>query len=76
MNSNLESCELGPTSDRKRRQEAFQIREEAAIFQKDIPLRAIRATAMKISIQIRSAIFPRRCRTTNSARLTSMLIGP
>lgn len=32
------SCEIGPTSDRKRAQEAFLIREEAAIFEKNIPL--------------------------------------
>jgi len=30
--------EIGPTSAWKRRQEAFQIREEAALFQRDLPL--------------------------------------
>jgi hypothetical protein len=34
----LESCEIGPTSARKRRQEAFQIRKDAALFQKNLPV--------------------------------------
>lgn len=34
----LESCEIGPTSDRMRRQEAFQIRKQAALFQENLPL--------------------------------------
>lgn len=33
-----ESCEIGPTNARKRRQEAFQVRLEAALFQKKLPL--------------------------------------
>lgn len=33
-----ESCEIGPTSARKRRQEAFRVRQEAALFQKHLPL--------------------------------------
>ncbi len=40
-NTNLnleESCEIGPTSARKRRQEAFLIRQNAALFQKNLPL--------------------------------------
>ena len=39
MNINLEQCcEIGPISNRKRNQDAFQIREEAALFQRDLPL--------------------------------------
>lgn len=41
LNTNLnlgESCEIGPTSARKRRQEAFRVRLEAALFQKNLPL--------------------------------------
>ena len=41
-NTNLileESCEeIGPASARKRRQEAYRIRQEAALFQKNLPL--------------------------------------
>lgn len=33
-----ESCEIGPANARKRRQEAFQVRQEAALFQKNLPL--------------------------------------
>ena len=33
-----ESCEIGPLSARSRREEAFQIRQEAALFQKKLPL--------------------------------------
>lgn len=33
-----ESCYIGPMSARKRRQEAFQIRQEAAFFQKNLPV--------------------------------------
>ncbi|WP_407309582.1 vanadium-dependent haloperoxidase [Desulfosporosinus sp. SB140] len=39
LNLNTEvSCEIGPTSNQKRSQQAFLIREEAALFEKDIPL--------------------------------------
>ncbi len=35
----LESCDdIGPASARKRRQEAFQVRQDAALFQKNLPL--------------------------------------
>ncbi|TEB15108.1 PAP2 superfamily protein [Pelotomaculum sp. FP] len=34
----LASCEIGPASARQRQQEAFQVRQEAALFQKDLPL--------------------------------------
>ncbi len=34
----LESCSIGPVSARRRRQEAFQIRLDAALFQRDLPL--------------------------------------
>ena len=33
-----QSCEIGPTGDRQRNQDAFAIREEAALFQKELPL--------------------------------------
>lgn len=33
-----ESCEIGPESARQRRQEAYQIRQQAALFEKNIPL--------------------------------------
>lgn len=33
-----ESCEIGPLSVRNRRQEAFQVRQQAAFFQKELPL--------------------------------------
>lgn len=34
----VESCEIGPTTGRQRRQDAFQVRLDAAIFQRDLPL--------------------------------------
>jgi hypothetical protein len=34
----LESCEIGPVSARQRRQEAFRVRQKAALFQRDLPL--------------------------------------
>ena len=34
----MESCEIGPTTGRQRRQDAFQVRLDAAIFQRDLPL--------------------------------------
>jgi hypothetical protein len=33
-----ESCEIGPTGPRERRQEAYQVRLKAALFQKDLPV--------------------------------------
>lgn len=69
----VESCEIGPTTGRQRRQDAFQVRLDAAIFQRDLPSRAIPAMEMKIFIPIKSAIFPRRCRIINLARLTLAL---
>ena len=39
LNLNLgESCDIGPASARKRRQEAFQVRQEATLFQRNLPL--------------------------------------
>ncbi|OPX86940.1 vanadium-dependent haloperoxidase [Pelotomaculum sp. PtaB.Bin117] len=32
------SCEIGPESDRKRLREAYRLRREAALFEKDLPL--------------------------------------
>ncbi|AGL02169.1 vanadium-dependent haloperoxidase [Desulfoscipio gibsoniae] len=40
-NTNLnvvECCEIGPTSARQRNQEAFEVRQDAAVFQRDLPL--------------------------------------
>lgn len=38
-NINLgESCDIGPLNARKRRQEAFRVRREAALFQNNLPL--------------------------------------
>jgi len=34
----VESCELGPLTERQRREEAFLIRKDAALFQKNLPL--------------------------------------
>lgn len=34
----VESCEIGPTSTRQRREDAFQIRRNAALFQKNLTL--------------------------------------
>ncbi|MHB8986849.1 MAG: vanadium-dependent haloperoxidase [Eubacteriales bacterium] len=33
-----ESCEIGPASPRERRREAYKVRQEAALFQKNLPL--------------------------------------
>ncbi|MCG8400587.1 MAG: vanadium-dependent haloperoxidase [Firmicutes bacterium] len=33
-----QNCAIGPTGDRQRNQDAFAIREEAALFQKDLPI--------------------------------------
>jgi len=39
LNPNLGvSCEIGPVSNRKRLQEAYGLRQEAALFQRDLPL--------------------------------------
>ncbi|KAF1086682.1 PAP2 superfamily protein [Sporotomaculum syntrophicum] len=34
----VESCEIGPTSARQRREEALQVRQNAALFQKNLPV--------------------------------------
>lgn len=39
MNLYLDQCcEIGPTSNRKRNREAYQIRQQAALFEKELPL--------------------------------------
>ncbi|ACV63614.1 phosphoesterase PA-phosphatase related [Desulfofarcimen acetoxidans DSM 771] len=39
LNLNLgESCDIGPAGARKRRQEAFQVRQDATLFQRNLPL--------------------------------------
>lgn len=39
LNPNLGvSCEIGPVSNRKRLQQAYRLRQEAALFQRDLPL--------------------------------------